>query len=232
MRLLLVEDDDHVAEALARVLRLWGFHLVRAANGITAMSAFETDSFDAVLLDLGLPDTSGLELCQWIRRRTGVPLIIVTARADIESRLRGLDLGADDYLVKPYDARELVARLRAVVRRQALGAEASHAVGGNSVPIEVTIGPLTINRAGRDVRVSEAEVLLTRREYDLLELLARVPGVVFTREQILRELWGSAWQTAGRSLEVHIASLRAKLQVRGLIETVRGVGYRLTAGQR
>jgi DNA-binding response OmpR family regulator len=226
MRLLLVEDDNNVADALARILRHSGFHVVRAGNGIEAMAAFAPADVDAVLLDLGLPDMDGLELCRWIRARSDLPLIIVTARGDLGSRLRGLDLGADDYLIKPYDARELIARLRAVVRRQQAG-EAVPAGAGRAV-MDISIGPLSINRARHRATVDGRDVALTPREFELLELLARAPGVVFTREQILRELWGSAWQTAGRSLEVHVASLRAKLGERGLVETVRGIGYRLS----
>ncbi|MCU1688342.1 MAG: transcriptional regulator [Pseudonocardiales bacterium] len=228
MRLLLVEDDDNVADALSRILRHSGFHVVRAGNGVEAMAAFAPDQVDAVLLDLGLPDMDGLELCRWFRSRSDLPLLIVTARGDLESRLRGLDLGADDYLTKPYDARELMARLRAVVRRQQAGAAFPRT--GNPAVIEVSIGPLTINRARYRASVDGRDVALTRREFELLELLARAPGVVFTREQILRELWGTAWPTAGRSLEVHVASLRSKLGARGLVETVRGVGYRVTGG--
>lgn len=228
MRLLLVEDDDNVADALGRILRHSGFHIVRAGTGAEAIAAFNPAQVDAVLLDLGLPDVDGLELCRWIRARSDVPLLIVTARGDLDSRLRGLDLGADDYLVKPYDARELIARLRAVVRRQRAG-EGSPATGNPAV-IEVTIGALTINRARHRASVDGRDIALTRKEFDLLELLARAPGVVFTRDQILRELWGSAWPTAGRSLEVHVASLRSKLGDRRLVETVRGVGYRAAGG--
>jgi DNA-binding response OmpR family regulator len=228
MRLLLVEDDDNVADALARILRHSGFPVVRAGTGVAAMAAFDPAEVDAVLVDLGLPDMDGLELCRWIRARSDLPLLIVTARGDLDSRLRGLDLGADDYLIKPYDARELIARLRAVVRRQQAG-EALPATG-NPIVMEVSIGALTINRARHRATVDGRAVALTRKEFDLLELLARAPGVVFTRDQILRELWGSGWATAGRSLEVHVASLRSKLGDRGLVETVRGVGYRVAGG--
>lgn len=228
MRLLLVEDDDNVADALGRILRHSGFHVVRAATGVQAMASFDPGELDAVLLDLGLPDIDGLELCRWIRARSDLPLLMVTARGDLDSRLRGLGLGADDYLMKPYDVRELIARLRAVVRRQQAG-EAS-ATSGAATSVEVCVGALTINRARHRASVDGRDVALTRKEFDLLELLARAPGVVFTREQILRALWGSSWPTAGRSLEVHVASLRGKLGERGLVETVRGVGYRLAGG--
>lgn len=228
MRLLLIEDDDNVADALSRILRHSGFHVARAGAGAEVMAGFDPDAIDAVLLDLGLPDVDGLELCRWIRARSDLPLIIVTARGDLDSRLRGLDLGADDYLMKPYDARELMARLRAVVRRQQAGEAAAAPVPADS--LDVSIGPVTLNRARRRAAVDGRALALTVKEYDLLELLARAPGVVFTREQILRELWGGGWSTAGRSLEVHVASLRAKLGDRGLVETVRGVGYRLADG--
>lgn len=228
MRLLLVEDDDRVAAALGRLLGHQGFQVERAGTTADAKELLGPAT-DAVLLDLGLPDGDGLELCRWIRDRSAVPVLVVTARSDIESRVRGLDLGADDYLVKPYDARELLARLRAVTRRTGKGSEQAAAPLTPRAALDVRVGALTLNRATREARLREQPLPLSRREFDLLEMLSRAPGVVFRRDLLLRELWGSSWATSAHSLEVHVASLRAKAGAPDLIETVRGVGYRLAS---
>ncbi|MFF0728264.1 response regulator transcription factor [Streptomyces sp. NPDC004134] len=242
MRLLLVEDDDHVATALSAVLARHGFEVGMAHSGQEALQELlhsELAPFDVVLLDLGLPDQDGFEVCGRIRKLTGTPVIMVTARSDVRSRIHGLNLGADDYVVKPYDTGELLARVHAVARRTA-AAEPEPAAGpGGAGPAAageraddpaaplVVVGPVTLEPHSRRVSVGGAEVQLTRKEFDLLALLAARPGVVFRREQIISEVWRSSWEGTGRTLEVHIASLRSKLGLPALIETVRGVGYRL-----
>ena len=236
MRLLLVEDDDRVAAALSAVLIRHGFDVVHARSGQEALRRLLPDGtappFGVVLLDLGLPDADGFEVCGRIRRLTTVPVIMVTARADVRSRVHGLNLGADDYVVKPYDTGELLARIHAVSRRSAAGAAAVPVPDGGSGhdrARELLLGPLTIEIATRRVTVHGEAVPLTRKEFDLLALLAQRPGVVFRREQIISEVWQTSWEGAGRTLEVHVASLRSKLRLPSLIETVRGVGYRLVA---
>ncbi|WP_031508748.1 response regulator transcription factor [Streptomyces megasporus] len=235
MRLLLVEDDDRVAAALSAVLLRHGFDVVHARSGQEALRRLLPDGtappFGVVLLDLGLPDADGFEVCARIRRLTTVPVIMVTARADVRSRVHGLNLGADDYVVKPYDTAELLARIHAVSRRSAPGATAPAPDGerGHGRARELLLGPLTIEIATRRVTVNGEAVSLTRKEFDLLALLAQRPGVVFRREQIISEVWQTSWEGAGRTLEVHVASLRSKLRLPSLIETVRGVGYRLVA---
>ncbi|MFI7327901.1 response regulator transcription factor [Streptomyces rubiginosohelvolus] len=227
MRLLLVEDDDHVAAALSAVLARHGFQVVHARNGEEALRALlpaEKEPFGVILLDLGLPDQDGYEVCGKIRKRTATPVIMVTARADVRSRIHGLNLGADDYVTKPYDTGELLARIHAVARR-ATGTE-------DTAPTPVAalrLGPVAIELPTRRVSVDGEEVQLTRKEFDLLALLAQRPGVVFRREQIISEVWRTSWEGTGRTLEVHVASLRSKLRLPALIETVRGVGYRLVA---
>ncbi|QEU91415.1 response regulator transcription factor [Streptomyces kanamyceticus] len=227
MRLLLVEDDDHVAAALSAVLSRHGFDVVHARNGEEALQALlpsQMPSFGVVLLDLGLPDQDGYEVCGKIRKRGSIPVIMVTARADVRSRIHGLNLGADDYVVKPYDTGELIARIHAVMRRPASGgAEAAEDVS------DLRLGAVHIELPTRQVSVDGLVVQLTRKEFDLLALLAQRPGVVFRREQIISEVWRTSWEGTGRTLEVHVASLRAKLHMPALIETVRGVGYRLVA---
>ncbi|MDT0477454.1 response regulator transcription factor [Streptomyces sp. DSM 41014] len=224
MRLLLVEDDNHVAAALSAVLARHGFDVTHARSGEEALRALvpEGDGFGVVLLDLGLPDQDGYEVCGKIRKRTSTPVIMVTARADVRSRIHGLNLGADDYVVKPYDTGELLARIHAVSRRTV---HEDAATGGDSDALR--LGPLLIQLSTRQVGVDGTVVQLTRKEFDLLALLAQRPGVVFRREQIISEVWRTSWEGTGRTLEVHVASLRAKLRMPALIETVRGVGYRL-----
>ncbi|ARZ67488.1 response regulator transcription factor [Streptomyces sp. HU2014] len=231
MRLLLVEDDDHVAAALAAVLARHGFYVTHARSGEEALRALLPDTgapFAVVLLDLGLPDQDGFEVCGKIRKRTTTPVIMVTARADTRSKIHGLNLGADDYVVKPYDTGELLARIHAVARRtpptDSAGTEEQR---GSEAPQPLRLGPLTIELPNRQVSVGGATVPLTRKEFDLLALLAQRPGVVFRREQIISEVWRTSWEGTGRTLEVHVASLRAKLRMPALIETVRGVGYKI-----
>jgi DNA-binding response OmpR family regulator len=178
-----------------------------------------------ILLDLGLPDQDGFTLCRQIRQATSVPIIVVTARADFQSRIHGLNVGADDYLVKPYNLAELIARMHAVLRRT--GTAAPPASDGGVIEV----AGVRIDPARHSVTVDGRPVALTRKEFHLLELLARQPGVVYRREQIISEVWGTSWSGTGRTLEVHMASLRHKLMSPGIIETVRGVGYRLAAGR-
>jgi DNA-binding response OmpR family regulator len=177
-----------------------------------------------ILLDLGLPDQDGYQVCGRIRKLTTTPVIMVTARADVRSRIHGLNLGADDYVVKPYDTGELLARIHAVSRRST-GPEETAAGSGSLL----RLGSVTIELPTRRVSVDGESVALTRKEFDLLALLAQRPGVVFRREQIISEVWHTSWEGTGRTLEVHVASLRSKLRMPALIETVRGVGYRLVA---
>ncbi|MDT0347309.1 response regulator transcription factor [Streptomyces litchfieldiae] len=223
MRLLLVEDDEHVAAALVAVLGKHGFDVVRARGGEEAITLLHDRAFGVVLLDLGLPDVDGFEVCGRIRRISSVPVIMVTARADVRSRIHGLNLGADDYIVKPYDTGELLARIHAVSRRTG-PEEAGDAEEPEGV---LALGPITVELATRQVSVDGHRIALTRKEFDLLALLAQRPGVVFRREQIISDVWRTSWEGTGRTLEVHIASLRAKLRRPELVETVRGVGYRL-----
>jgi DNA-binding response OmpR family regulator len=226
MRLLLVEDDNHVAAALTAILARHGFSVTHARNGEEALRALVPGGpgFAVVLLDLGLPDQDGFEVCGRIRKQTSTPVIMVTARADVRSRIHGLNLGADDYVVKPYDTGELLARIHAVSRRRA---SEENAPGGDTTAID--LGSVRIELSTRQVTVGGAAVALTRKEFDLLALLAQRPGVVFRREQIISEVWRTSWEGTGRTLEVHVASLRSKLRRPTLIETVRGVGYRLVA---
>ncbi|MCT2590573.1 response regulator transcription factor [Streptomyces sp. N2-109] len=240
MRLLLVEDDERVAAALSAVLARHGFAVVHAPDGETALQRLLPGDgrppFGVVLLDLGLPGQDGFEICGRIRRMSAIPVIMVTARADVRSRIHGLHLGADDYVVKPYDTGELLARIHAVSRRSGAEEHPAEEGGrrtgqrtGQGTVGDLRLGTLAIELSTRQVSVDGRAVALTRKEFDLLALLAQRPGVVFRREQIISEVWRTSWEGTGRTLEVHVASLRSKLGLTALIETVRGVGYRLVA---
>ena len=217
MRVLLVEDDDAIAEPLAKGLQREGFEVDRVATGAGALDA---DPADLVLLDLGLPDVDGYEVCRQLRARSEtLPIIVVTARGDEVDRVIGLELGADDYLVKPFGFRELVARIRAVMRRSGRA---------TAEPTDVVHhGPLEVDTRTRRVLVDGEEVALTRKEFDLLALLAADPGATRTREEILEQVWDPHWYGPTKTLDVHVASLRRKLGDPTLVETVRGVGFRL-----
>jgi DNA-binding response OmpR family regulator len=226
MRVLLVDDDERLMAALSDVLRAHGILVDEATSGRDALDQVGPGT-DAVVLDLGLPDRDGFDVCSRIRRGHDVPILMATARGDLTSRVHGLNLGADDYLVKPYDVRELIARLHAVARRRRPGGM-SGATGAPAAPDgTVRCGDVTIDVVRRSVCLAGEPIALTRKEFDLLALLARSPGVVFRREQIVSEVWQSTWKGCYRTLEVHVASVRAKTGVAQLIETVRGVGYRL-----
>ncbi|MFB7844660.1 response regulator transcription factor [Microbacterium sp. NPDC056052] len=220
MKILIVEDDERVADALAGFLGRAGYAVERVGDGRGALDMLGTDT-EAVILDLGLPDIDGIELCRRIRAVSGVPILIATARSQVHERIRGLRAGADDFLVKPYDVQELLARIEAVTRR-------SHAIGAEVGPVGIDIDGVRIDLVARRVLVDGEPVELTRKEFDIVAVLARYPGVPVPRERLIREVWNTDWQSFARSLEVHVASIRRKLGRPALIETVRGVGYRLT----
>lgn len=217
MNVLIVEDDDGIAVPLQAGLERAGYVCQRVATGRAALDAPEPD---LVLLDLGLPDIDGIEVCRELRARSDVPIIVVTARGEEVDRVIGLELGADDYLVKPFGLRELVARIRAVTRRLAPREVAT-------APELLDAGTVQVDLRSHRVTVAGDEVALTPKEFDLLALLARDPGATATRESIIEEVWDAHWFGPTKTLDVHIASLRKKLGDPGLIETVRGVGFRM-----
>jgi DNA-binding response OmpR family regulator len=222
---LVVEDDDRVAGALCDLLGRHGFATARAA-GVTQALAQLDPAVDIVLLDLMLPDGDGFDLCARIRAAHDVPIVMTTARSDIKWRVHGLHLGADDYLVKPYDARELIARMLAIHRRA--GDRAPQTATGHGGVVHARGVRIDLNR--RTVTVAGRPVALTRKELALLEVLAEHPGLVVRRERLLSRVWRSAHEFDAHTLDVHVAAVRAKTGVHGLIETVRGVGYRLGEG--
>jgi two-component system response regulator RegX3 len=212
---LLVEDEDTIAAPLAEGLEREGFDVTTVHTGADALAAGE--HADLVLLDLGLPDLDGSEVCRTLRQRGDTPIIVLTARGEELDRVLLLELGADDYVVKPFGFRELVARIRAVRRRAATTAPEPDAA----------TGMLHIDRRGRRVTMREAEVILTPKEFDLLARLADEPGAVVRRETSIGEVWDEHWWGPTKTLDVHIAALRKKLGDPNIIATIRGIGYRL-----
>ena len=220
MHVLVVEDDLSIADPLLAGLQRAGFTTTHAATGADAIAiaVVGVDPLDCVLLDLGLPDLDGMEVCRRLRAMSEVAIIVVSARAEEMDRVMLLELGADDYVVKPFGLRELVARIRAVTRRRAALRED---------PVELyEFGPLTIDVRTRRVMLDEAEIELTQKEFDVLAFLATEPGTVFTRQRILETVWDARWYGPTKTLDVHIASVRRKLGHPEWIEAVRGVGFR------
>ena len=217
MKVLLVEDERSIAESVGATLSTAGFSVTHVGTGGDALRSLDADQPDVVLLDLGLPDMDGLDVARRIRETSGVPVIIVSARGDELDRVLGLELGADDYVVKPFSQRELLARIRAVTRR-----------GGADHPeqSERTVGRLVIDAKRRAVTLDGGEVVLTAKEFDLLEYLASEPGTVFRRHDILEHVWDVEWYGTTKTLDAHVASLRKKLGSNDWIVAVRGVGFR------
>ncbi len=216
MQILIVEDDDAIAKPLAAGLEREGFDVTRVSNGEDALEAALPD---LVLLDLRLPGMDGTEVCRRLRARSDVPIIVVTAKGEEVDRVVGLELGADDYIVKPFGFRELLARIRAVMRRARPGTDRS----------QIHVGSLEIDVRGRRATMGDQPLNLTTKEFDLLALLASEPGDVVSRQRILREVWDTEWFGPTKTVDVHVASLRKKLGEPGWIETVRGIGLRLVA---
>lgn len=218
VHILLVEDDDRIAAALRPALHRHGITTTRLATGRGVTD--HLTGVDVVLLDLVLPDIDGIDVCRAIREVSDVPVIVVSARGEIEDRILGLDSGADDYLVKPYDIGELLARVHAVLRRRG---PSGH---GHAAEV-VVVDDVRIDLQRHEVTVQGNPVSLTRKEFQVLALLATARGAVCTRSRIVAEVWGRSWPGANRTLDVHVATLRTKLGRPGVIQTVRGVGYRL-----
>jgi DNA-binding response OmpR family regulator len=219
MRILIIEDDDRIALPLAEGLRRYSFEVDRVGTGAAALAAAPAD---LVLLDLGLPDIDGIDLCRLLRADSDVPIIMITARGEEADRIVGLELGADDYLAKPFSLRELVARIRAVTRRTTPALLTATPAGAQH------LGPLIIDRRTRQVRLDGEPVELAPKQFDLLALLADDPGAVCSRQQILDAVWDPNFFGPTKTLDVHVAALRRKLGDPTWIETLRGVGFRLT----
>jgi DNA-binding response OmpR family regulator len=218
VKILVVEDDPAIAEPLVTGLARNGFEPTHVADGRGALDA--VDAADLVLLDLGLPDLDGAEVCRRLRARSGVPIIVVSARSGEVDRVLLLEMGADDYVVKPFGLRELVARIRAVARRSSGGDRAA-------ATQQLTVGPLLVDLRTHEVHVDGTLVELTPKEFDLLAHLAADPGAALSRRSILEEVWDANWYGSSKTLDVHVASIRRKLGHPEWIQAVRGVGFKL-----
>lgn len=224
-RVLIVEDEESFADPLAFLLRKEGFTTAVAATGQSALEEFDRNGADIVLLDLMLPGMSGTDVCRSLRSRSAVPVIMVTARDSEIDKVVGLELGADDYVTKPYSARELIARIRAVLRRGGEGTPETE--GGNGV---LEAGPVRMDVDRHVVSVGGAVVALPLKEFDLLEYLLRNVGRVLTRGQLIDRVWGADYVGDTKTLDVHVKRLRSKLEVDpsapAHLLTVRGLGYK------
>ena len=219
--ILLVDDEPAIRESLAFALRRDGFDVEQAASLREARNL--TEAAELVILDLVLPDGNGLEFLRSLRSRSDVPVIVLTSRDEETDRVVGLELGADDYVIKPFSPREVAARVRAVLRR------ASKAAQPEEQPVRA--GALSLDASTRKAAIADRELLLSRTEFNLLSLFLRSPGRVFERSQILDSVWGSEVVVGDRTVDVHVKALRRKIEEAGgdprMLETVRGVGYRL-----
>jgi len=228
-RILVVEDELSLRGTIAYNLRRDGYDVVEAADGEQTLAAWSADPVDLIVLDLMLPKLDGLEVCRRVRQSSSVPIVMLTARTDEIDRVVGLEVGADDYVTKPFSMRELLARVKAILRRRELLAEEirRNAREGD----QITVGPLTVELARRRVFRSGLEVALKPKEFDLLTFLARHRGQVLSPEQLVEQVWGYDALGDVSTVRVHIRSLREKIEEDPgnprLVETVRGVGYRL-----
>lgn len=221
-RVVVVDDDEHIRELATLYLQKEGFDVVCAFDGPGAVETVRQAAPALVVLDLMLPGMSGYEVCKAVRAESNVPIIMLTARDEDVDKIVGLELGADDYLTKPFNPRELVARVKAILRR----ADAAQAPIPASV---IRVGALHIDKARREVHVAGRELVLRTKEFDLLSTLAENAGIVLTREQLLDRVWGYDFYGETRTVDVHVQHVRAKLADSGLaIRTVRGVGYKLS----
>ncbi len=221
MRVLVVEDDARTARGMRTALRRHGYDVHLVATAADALAADPARTADVVLLDLGLPDADGIEVCRRLREVERVAVIAVTARGEESDRVRGLRSGADDYVVKPFGVAELLARMEAVARRTR---------PARAVRVDDTqhrVGPLTVHPRSRTAIMRGQQISLTRKEFDLLAALAARAGAVCSRDHLIDQVWHTTWEGPTRTLDVHVAALRGKLGAPGMIETVRGVGYRL-----
>ncbi len=218
MRILIVEDEPRLSQVLAQALREHGYAIDLAHDGEEGLGLAELEPYDALILDVMLPRLDGFELCR--RLRTGgsaVPILMLTARDAVEDRVRGLDLGADDYLIKPFSLSELLARIRALFRRQP---------AGSREPL-LRVGALELDPGTREVRRGGQPVTLTSKEFSLLEYLLRNPGRVLSRDSIVAHVWDYDFSATSNVVDVYIRSLRRKLEDNSLIRTIRGAGYKL-----
>jgi DNA-binding response OmpR family regulator len=216
---LLVEDDFGIGAITQRYLQNAGHEVVWVRSGEEALVEFSRHAVTVVILDIGLPGMDGFDVCRELRRRSDVPVIMLTVRDEEPDRVAGFEVGADDYVTKPFSQRELVARMKAIQRRARGSVPAGHIL---------TTADVELDTNAHDVRVNGVRVDLTAKEYELLQFLLQNPGIALSREKILERVWSMEFPGGTRTVDMHVAQLRRKLGVKDLIETVRGLGYRLS----
>jgi len=222
-RILVVDDDAHIRELVSRFLSLEGLTIHEAANGKEALDVLETTKVDLVIMDIMMPEMDGWELCRELRDYDDVPILMLTAKGETREKVKGFSLGADDYLVKPFDPLELVARVKALLKR--------YRIATSQI---VQIGHLSLNRKTYECRLGDVEVPLPPKEFELLFQLASYPGKTFTRDELIEQIWGYDYEGDERTVDVHIKRLRerfAQPNAPFFIRTIRGLGYRLEARQ-
>ena len=228
-RILVVEDEESISQPFAEALRRAGFEAVVTGTAAGALALTDSEDPDLVMLDLALPDGDGRDVCRELRRRSDVPIVMLTARGTEMDKIVGLELGADDYVVKPFSAAEVISRIRAVLRRSAPREDGSRGEPGKPV----AVGELRLDPAARIARLRDEELELSRKEFDLLAMLMRHAGRVVKREDLMAEVWDTNWFGSTKTLDVHVGWLRRKLDDDPAdptyIETVRGVGFRFAA---
>lgn len=220
-RVLVVDDEPHIRDVVCFAIQKAGLACTAARNGTEAMMAFRRGAIDLIVLDIGMPDMDGLEVCRQIRRTSGLPILFLSARDDEIDRVLGLEIGGDDYVTKPFSPRELVARVKAILKR----------AGGETVRRNILVaGRVSLDRDGRSVKFGNAIVALTGLEYSILEALLQRPDMVFSREQLMEAAYGGGIYVADRTIDSHIRNIRAKFAAAGgtgIIMTVHGVGFKL-----
>jgi DNA-binding response OmpR family regulator len=223
MKVLVVEDDPRISDVLEYALKAEGYEVATAQRGREAIDIARRSPPTLIVLDVGLPDIDGFEVCRSVRTFSDVPVIFLTSRSDEIDRVVGLEIGGDDYVVKPFSPRELLARIKAIRRRND---RVNVQPPANPSKGELSYGPLTIDPEKFRVQCQGREIILTAQEFKLLELLVSQPGRVFTRAQVLNRAWGDGGLVTDRTIDVHVKSLRKKFGKFEFIETVRGIGYR------
>src|SRR5690242_18511339 len=230
MKILVIEDEASIVQVIRLYLEQAGYTVLNASDGIAGLELHAREQPDLVILDLMLPALDGMEVCRRIRAWASTPILMLTARQREEDRIAGLEMGADDYLVKPFSPRELVSRVKAILRRTTSATSTAPVEGEKEKNEELHLGDLLINIPARRVTVNQQPVALTVKEFDLLVTLASAPDRVFTRESLLNMIWGYTYLGDGRTVDVHIGTLRKKLEAAGgeahAIQTVWGVGYK------
>ncbi|WP_112608834.1 response regulator (plasmid) [Rhizobium sp. WW22] len=225
-RILVADDEPNIRDVICFALDRAGMKTTTARNGTEAMMAFHKGGLDLIVLDVGMPDMDGLEVCRRIRKASNLPILFLSARDEEIDRILGLEIGGDDYVTKPFSPRELVARVRTILKRSGHGSEPDATNGS------VSAGSLRLNRGSRTASFADVPLTLTALEFSILETLLSRPEIVFSRDQLMEAAYGADMQVADRTIDSHIRNLRAKLSAvggKGIIATVHGVGFKLTS---